>query len=77
MALAPAMCMQCGRLVDGRVITLDGETYCCLGCIGGSPCTCEGTLHPLESIDVNFPEDLELALAAEQMLRARAAEPAR
>lgn len=32
---------------------------------------------PLESIDVNFPEDLELALAAEQMLRARTAEISR
>ena len=29
---------------------------------------------PLESIDVNFPEDLELAQAAEQLLRARATE---
>ena len=28
---------------------------------------------PLESIDVNFPEDLELALAAEQLLRGRTA----
>lgn len=43
--------------------------------IGRTPCLFH--CDPLESIDVNFPEDLDLALAADQMLRARAAEVSR
>lgn len=34
-------CSSCDiELSDGRVVVVDGRTYCCSGCAAGGPCVC-------------------------------------
>ena len=35
------VCANCGILVRWQPTTVDGKSYCCLGCAQGGPCECD------------------------------------
>jgi len=35
------VCANCGIAIDWQATVVDGDMYCCLGCVRGGPCTCD------------------------------------
>lgn len=35
------VCANCGIVVRWQSTTVDGKSYCCLGCAHGGPCECD------------------------------------
>ena len=63
------VCANCGIMIRWEPTVVAGETYCCLGCARGGPCTCDydklpaaGVSNPLVLRVIEPPADSRRAV---------------